>query len=102
MKTTASALCSVVNSLPDALISPAPADIGDGGIDVAVGRTRDLREERRGGHDHAALTVAALRNLVCNPGFLNRVRPVFRQAFDGYDLSAVGGRHRHGARTDRI
>src|SRR5713101_1791879 len=102
MKTAGSALCSRMNRLPDAFISPAPANIGDGGIDVAIGRARDLREERRGGHDHAALAITALRNLACDPSFLNRVRSVFRQAFDGYDLSALGGRHRDGARPDRI
>jgi|SRR5215472_16389572 len=88
-----SALCRGMYRLPDALICSAPADIGDGGIDIAIGWAWDPGEQRRGGHDHAALTVTALRNLARDPGHLNRVRPVFRHALDGDDLSALDGRH---------
>src|SRR5258707_3062333 len=71
----------------DALIGPASTDVGDGSGDVAVGRTRRLGEQGGGRHDHAALAVAALRHLLGDPGLLERVRAIARQALDGRDLA---------------
>src|SRR5215213_2999667 len=53
-----------VDCLTDLLEGPATADIGDGLVDVLVGRLRLLLEKRRDGHDHAALAIAALWNIV--------------------------------------
>src|SRR5215471_12897830 len=53
------------------LIGAAAADIGDRLVDVGVGRLRLLLEERRHRHDHAALAVAALRNIVVDPRLLH-------------------------------
>jgi hypothetical protein len=39
-------------------------------------------------HDLTGLAVAALRHLLDNPGLLQRVTGVRRQAFDGRDLLA--------------
>src|SRR5688500_12112458 len=44
----------VVDRCAHFLERPAAADIGDGGIDVRVGGLGLFREQRRGGHDHAA------------------------------------------------
>ena len=65
----------------------AAADIGDGGVDIGVGRLRIVFQQRGDGHDHAALAIAALRHIVIHPGFLDFVRRVARgQSFDGNDL----------------
>jgi len=55
--------------------------------------------ERGGSHELARLTVAALRNVLGNPGFLYRVqRTVLRaEAFDSRDL--LGPDRRDGQRT---
>src|SRR5262249_56377594 len=42
----------------------AAADVGDGAVDVGVGRLGLLAQQRRHRHDHAALAVAALRHVV--------------------------------------
>src|SRR5215468_9611107 len=41
----------------------AAANVGDGAIDVGVGRLRLLLQERRDRHDHPALAIAALRHV---------------------------------------
>src|SRR6187402_684425 len=51
-----------VDCLADLLEGPATADIGDGLVDVLVGRLRLLLEKCCDRHDHAALAIAALRN----------------------------------------
>src|SRR6185369_2041254 len=62
----------------------APADVGDGVVDVGIGRLRFLLEERRHRHDHAALAITALRHVAVDPGFLHAVQhAVLRKAFDG-------------------
>src|SRR5882672_9811522 len=52
----------------------AATDVGDRGVDVRVGRLRLLLQERRDGHDHARLAVAASRHVVLDPGLLHLVR----------------------------
>src|SRR5882672_3868848 len=80
----------------------AATDVGDRGVDVRVGRLRLLLQERRDGHDHARLTVAALRHVVLDPGLLHLVqRGALRQAFDGRDLLPGSRADREGARADR-
>ena len=80
-----------VNRLAHLLEGAATADIGDGLVDVLVGRLRLLLEQRRDRHDHAALAIAALRNVVGDPGLLHLVqRAIAGEAFDGGDLLADG------------
>src|SRR5665213_3029101 len=76
----------------------ATADIGDGVIDVSVGRLRIVLEQGGHRHDHAALAIAALRNVVVDPGLLHLVqRAVDGEAFDGGDLLAGGVADLHAA-----
>ena len=56
-------------------------------MSASVGFGLGLQQRRRG-HDHAALAEAALRHVERDPGLLHRVRAVRRQAFDGDDLLA--------------
>src|SRR5678815_2135161 len=44
-----------VNGLPDPVIRAAPAGVGDAGVDVGVGGTRAVVEERQRRHDHPRL-----------------------------------------------
>src|SRR5262252_7900434 len=81
------------------LEGPAAADIGEVGVDVGVGRLRLVLEEIGDRHDHAGLTVAALRHVVFEPGLLHLVeRAVLGKPLDGGDLLAddVGERDRAG------
>src|SRR6266705_1720064 len=72
-----------VDRLAHLLIGAATANVGNGGVDVRVGRLRLLLEERRDRHDHAALAVAALRHVVRDPGLLHRMQlAAGRQDFD--------------------
>ena len=57
-----------------ARIGAAAAQVGDRGVDVGVARLGVGRQQRRRGHQHAALAVAALRHLVLDPGLLQRMR----------------------------
>src|SRR5262245_1091071 len=75
----------------DPLIGPAAADVGHGVVDVLVGRSRMLPEQRGGRHDLAGLAVTALGHVERRPGLLHRVGAGGRQALDGDD--AVGGLH---------
>src|SRR6516165_4109409 len=78
-----------VNRLAHLLKGAAAADVGDGFVDVLVGRLRLVLEECRNRHDHTALAIAALRDVVGDPGLLDLVQgAVVRQAFDGGDLLA--------------
>src|SRR5882672_2600689 len=67
----------------------AAADVGDGVVDVGIGRLRIVLEQRRDRHDHAALAIAALRNVMVDPGLLNfGQHAIRRQSFNGRDLLA--------------
>src|SRR5262245_39042370 len=63
-----------VDGLTHLLEGAAAANVGDPRVDVGVGRRGLVLEERRHRHDHARLTVAALRDLVLEPGLLNLVQ----------------------------
>jgi len=53
-------------------------------------------------HDHAALAIAALRNIIGDPGLLHLVqRAIGAEAFDGGDLFAGGFADRDAARAHR-
>src|SRR5713226_1721651 len=91
-----------VNGLAHLLEGAAPADIGDGFVNFLVRRLRLFGEQRRYSHDHAALAVSALRNVVGNPGLLNLVQcAVGRQPFDSGDFLVDGIAERHAAGSRR-
>src|SRR5712691_8812718 len=53
-------------------IASAAADIARHGcVDLGITRPRGVREQRRGGHDLAALAIAALRHVQGQPFLLN-------------------------------
>src|SRR5882672_8883931 len=75
----------------DAGVSAAAADVGHRRVDVLVARARVPREERNRRHDLARLAVAALRDLVVDPGLLHRVQlAALGEALDGEHLLAGG------------
>src|SRR5436190_1567719 len=91
-----------VDRLAHLLEGAAAADIRDGFVDVLVGRFRLLLEKGCHRHDHAALTVAALRNVIGDPGLLHFVQSaggreplnrgdLFANSFADYDAA---GAHR--------
>src|SRR6266699_3544602 len=91
-----------VNSFTRLLEGAATADIGDGLVDVLVGRLRLLLEQRRQRHDHSALAIAALRDIVGDPGLLHFVQcAIGTQSLDGGDLLADGLAHHHAAGSHR-
>ena len=58
----------------DAHIGHAAAEVAvHDGVDVLVGRGREVLEQRRRLHDLARLAVAALRRLKLDPGLLQRM-----------------------------
>src|SRR6185437_3373135 len=86
----------------DLLEGPASADIGDGLVDVLVGRLRLLLEKGCDRHDHAALAIAALRHVIGHPGLLHLVqRAVAGETFDRDDLLADGFADRDAAGAHR-
>ncbi len=68
-------------------VSATAAEIAvHGGIDLLVGWLGSALQQGRGGHDLAGLAVAALGDIHVNPGLLERMRVVGREAFDGGDF----------------
>src|SRR5882724_1356759 len=89
-----------VNSLTRLLEGAAAANISDGLVDVPIGRLRLLLEQRCDRHDHSALAISALRNIIGDPGQLHLVqRAIGGQSFDGRDLLADGFADHHAAGT---
>ena len=87
-----------MNRFADALIGATPADIAAHGVvNIGVGRTGLLGEQRHRGHDLSGLTIAALGNVFGHPGDLHRVSAVGGQTFDGGDLLARDGGDRSDA-----
>src|SRR5258706_8878170 len=60
-----------VNRLAHLLKGAAAADIGDGGVDVAIGRFGLFCKQSGHRHDHAGLAVAALGNVMVEPSLLD-------------------------------
>src|ERR1700690_973472 len=88
---TSSSVRDGVNGLAHLLEGAAAADIGDGFVDVLVGRLRLVLEKGCHRHDHAALAISALRDVVGDPGLLHLVQDaVDGEAFDGGDFLAEG------------
>src|SRR4029077_15338129 len=95
--------CRRADRRADALIGPATADVGDGGFDIGVGRLRVVPQQRRDRHDHAALAIAALRNVELEPGLLHGMQDAARgEALDGDDLAAGDRAYRQRAGADRL
>src|SRR5882757_1759864 len=107
--TSPSSVRSGVNGLANLLEGSASANIGDGLVDILVGRLRLFLEQGRDRHDHAALAIATLRNIVGHPGLLYLVQcAIAGESFDGDDLFADGfadrdaaGAHRNAVDMDR-
>src|SRR2546427_13173701 len=78
-------LCRAMDGGADALVGAAAADVGHRRVDVGVAGPRLLRQQRRGRHDLTRLTVPALRDVFRDPGALDFVDAVRRQALDGGD-----------------
>src|SRR4030088_172260 len=91
-----------VDRLAHLLESAAAANIGDGFVDVLVGRLRFFLEKRSHRHDHSGLAISALRDVVVDPGFLYLVQcAIGGQSFDGGDLLATGVADQYAARAHR-
>src|SRR5579859_636013 len=91
-----------VNGLAHLLEGAATADVGDGFVNVLVGRLRLVLEQRRHRHDHPALAISALRNVVGDPGLLHLVQgAVVGEPLNGRDLLADGFADRHAAGAHR-
>src|SRR5712671_6113070 len=87
----------------DPLIGSAPADVAGHRIDdLPVGRLRCLLEQRGGLHDLARLAVAALGDVIRDPGALDWVSAIGAEAFDCRDLMACGRSERRDAGADRF
>src|SRR3990172_4377346 len=82
---------------PDPRVGAATAEVAaDGGVDVGIGRARLARQQLRRRHQHPRLAVAALRDLLRDPGLLQRMAPVGREPFDGRDALALDALDRSG------
>src|SRR6266581_9507611 len=83
---------------PDPLVRPAAADVAaQRAVDLAVRRPGRPREERGRGHEHARLAVAALRDLLGDPGLLQGMAAILGEPLDRGDLAAGHGAHRSDA-----
>src|SRR5688572_11288749 len=92
-----------MNSVPDALIGSATADVAvHGGVDIGVGWFWFARQESGGSHDLAGLAVSALRHLFRDPGGLKRVCRRCGQSLDCSDFSSPHTGHSHAACADRV
>src|SRR5690242_14419491 len=66
----------------DGTVGPAAADVGQGLVDLLIGRARLGLEKRSRGHDEAGLTVSALGHLLLDPGTLHRMKSAATEALD--------------------
>src|ERR1700676_712451 len=90
-----------VDSLSDAVIRAATAGICHLRVDVGVRGGRPLPQQGERAHDHAGLTISALRSVEFLPGDLDRVASVRRDPFDRGDRLAHGHRRGDAAGADR-
>src|SRR5213594_1627304 len=92
-----------VNGLAHLLERAAATDVGDPRVDVGVGRLRLVLQQRRHGHDHPGLAVAALGHVVVDPGLLDLVQDAAgREALDRGDLLALRRGDGQHAGADRL
>ena len=91
-----------MNRPPDAVIGAAATEVaGHCFRNLIVGGLRGFRQQGRGLHDLAHLAIPALRHIFGDPGLLQRMQPVCRQAFDGGDIFPDNLRNRSGTGTPR-
>src|SRR5690606_29204181 len=93
-----------MDRLADTVVGAAPAEVaGHRLVDVGVRRVRLALEQRDRAHDLPGLTVAALRDVLVDPGLLDLMqRAVLRgDAFDRRDLDTLERLHRKLARLHR-
>src|SRR5712691_965231 len=91
-----------VDRLAHLLIGAAAADVRDGAVDIGVGRLRVVLEQGRDRHDHPALAIAALRDIVVDPGLLHLVqRATGGEALDRRHLPGADRADRDRARAGR-
>ena len=77
-----------MNGFADPQIGPAATHVtGHCLIDIGIGWLRCPGQQRRGRHELSGLAVPALRYIQFQPRFLQRMRSVCRQAFDGRNRS---------------
>src|SRR5213592_2351194 len=95
------ALRHSVNGGANPLIGAAATDVRHGGVDVLVAGMGIFREQGRRRHDLTGLAVAALRHVFLDPGLLDRVAAIRRQAFDRRDALAGDGGDGQDAGTGR-
>src|ERR1700722_1437407 len=98
-----SLLGGALDGAEDARIGAATADIAiHVANDVVTARILVRRKQRRGLHDLPGLAIAALRHLQIEPGLLQRMVAIGRQALDGGDVLARHHRDRRLARAHRL
>src|SRR3954467_7524889 len=87
----------------DAVVGAAAADVAVHVLDDLLARGILVGGQQLGRlHDLARLAVAALRHLLGDPGFLQRMRPIGRQALDRRHARALDDCERRGARAHRL
>jgi hypothetical protein len=89
------------NGAADPRVAAAPAQIGDSRVDVRIAGARVLLQQASHGHDHPRLAVAALGDLLCDPGILERMGGFPRESLDGGNPADRGGRSGDEAGADR-
>src|ERR1700686_4414516 len=62
----------------------------------------DFLEQSGSAHDLPGLTISALRHIVGNPSFFDRLRLAAGQSLDGDDLAGADAGYRHRAGTQRL
>src|ERR1700722_20160124 len=92
---------SLLDGGADALIGATSTDVAvHDAIYIGVRGMRRLFQQRRGLHDLAGLTIAALRHIQRAPSLLERVIACSIEALDGGDRLAVGVADRRLTRSD--
>src|SRR5262245_14577146 len=95
--------CGGVYRLADAIIGSARTDMArHRPLDLRVAWVLVLRKQRRRGHDLSRLAIAALRNLLRDPGLLDRMIAIPGETFDSDDRLARSLRYLGAARTHRL
>ena len=75
------------------IVGATATDVGDGAVNVSVAGNWFSRQQGGSGHDHAGLTIAALRNVYLDPCLLDWMSAVRRESFDGGDRLASDFAH---------
>ena len=80
----------LLNGRTNAVVGPTAADVAHFAINFFIGRVRVGLQQRCGGHYLAGLAVAALGNVQIQPGLLQGMGAIRREAFDRHDLLDLG------------